>query len=385
MVEKLGNGNIKLSGRVDTNNAAEVGEKLIACCTRGEEVVIDASELSYISSAGLRSLLRLKKEIKTEVNVINVTHEIYDIFEVTGFTDILNVSQKLREISVDESNIIGEGANGKVFRLNDDTIIKVFAPGTPMEVVRQERDFARAAFVSGVPTAIPYDVAKVADSYGAVYEMLDARTLSNVIDEDPGRAEEMGERMGTLLSELHHTPANKEKLTNMLETYKSRVEYMSRYYTDKETAKLMSVYDALDERDTMLHGDYHPKNIMYMDDELIFIDMGDVGYGHPMLDLGGSFLGMVNVGRINPKMVKHYIGMEYDVVLRVWDRMTKVYFGEDGVENGRRLAEIYGMAKYALTPTIYTKMTEEMIAGFVERMRTGGILSEEFDVSDLKY
>ena len=359
MVEKIEDGKLAIKGRIDSNNANTFEEELLPLCPVG----------------------KLKKTIKAEVTIENVSSDIYDIFSVTGFTQIMKVMKALRQINVDGCEVIGEGANGKVYRLDDETIIKVFAPGVPLKVVQEERDIARAAFVSGVPTAISYDIAKVGDSYGAVYEMLHAKTLSAFINENPERAEEMGRRMGELLKELHHTPASKDKLPNMLDVYKERVVKMEKYLSKEELSKLMKVYDVLEERSTMLHGDYHPKNVMYMNDELIFIDMGDVGYGHPLLDLGSSYLGMVHVGKMNPAMVPKYIGLDFEAVTKVWDNMLLAYFGKDNIEEARKLAEIYGEAKYMLTPLVYTKMTEEMAQGLIARTRQNGFVSNGFDIA----
>ena len=381
MTEKREDGTIAIKGRIDSNNAQAFEKELLELCPPNEEVHIDASELSYISSAGLRVFMKLKKAVKRNVYVENVSHELYDIFEVTGFVDILEVTKKLREISVDGCEVIGEGANGKVYRLDDETIIKVFNPGVAMDIVKEERDVARAAFVSGVPTAISYDVARVGKSYGAVYEMLHAKTLSAFVMEEPERTAEMGRRMGELLKELHQTPANTERLTNMLTVYRERARKMEKYLTDKELEKLMSVYDALDERQTMLHGDYHAKNIMYMDGELIFIDMGDVGYGHPLLDIGGAYLGMMHVAKINPSAVPKFLGVDSEKAFVLWDNLLLAYFGEEHVEEGKQLAEIYGEAKYMLTPLFYTKMTEEMAQAMIERVRKNGFISESFDIS----
>ena len=118
-----------------------------------------------------------------------------------------------------------------------------------------------------------------------------------------------------------------------------------------------------------------------MDDELIFIDMGDVGYGHPLLDLGSSYLGMVHIGKINPAIVPKYIGMDYDTVMKVWDNMLLTYFEGKNLEEANKLAEIYGEAKYMLTPFFYTKMTDEMVHGLIERTRANGFISDTFDIS----
>lgn len=379
-LEKISGGSVKLTGRIDANNAKQFETELLAAAPEGD-ITIDAEELEYVSSAGLRVFLKLKKATGGSVDIINVSNDVYDIFDVTGFTSLLNVSKKLREVSVDGCEVIGEGANGKVYRLDAETIIKVFAPGVPMETVKEERDFARAAFVSGVPTAISYDVVKCGDSYGAVYEMLEAETLSSVIKKYPERAEEFGVRLGEMLKRLHSAQADTRILKDMLKIYKQRAEGMRKYLTDKETAKLKSVYDALPERTTLLHGDFHVNNVMLMDDELIFIDMGDVGYGHPLLDWGSSYLGMVNIGRINPDAVEKYIGISYDLCLRVWDKMAEAYFGADKAEEGKKLAEIYGLAKYTLVPFIYTKFTDEMANRMVERWRKNGLISETYDIS----
>ena len=79
---------IKLSGRIDSANAAEREAEL------NKEIgdysgilIIDAAELEYISSAGLRVILRIKKAIP-DTKIINCNPETYEIFDMTGFTGI---------------------------------------------------------------------------------------------------------------------------------------------------------------------------------------------------------------------------------------------------------------------------------------------------------
>ena len=375
MIEKLNDNTIKISGRIDSNNAAAFEKELFnAVGEKIGDITIDAADTEYISSAGLRVFLKLKKAASGEVSVINASNDVYDIFEVTGFTSILSVSKKLREVSVDGCEVIGEGANGKAYRIDNETIIKVFAPNVSMDVVKEERDFAQTAFIAG------YDVVKCGDSYGAIYEMLNAKTVASVIKENPERAGELGRRLGKLLKELHSTEADKNVLSNMLTIYKERVESLRKYYTDEEVNKIKSVYDLLPQKTTMVHGDFHAKNVMLMNDELVFIDMGDVGYGHPLQDLGGSYLGMVRIGKMSPELTERYVGISNDLCKIVWKAMTDEYFGEHA-ETGRKLAEIYGEAKYSLTPCTYTKFTDEMLQGFIARARERSILNPDFDVS----
>ena len=289
--------------------------------------------------------------------------------------------KKMRELSIAGCEVIGEGAMGKVYRLDDETIIKVYAPGVPLEVVREEKNIAKAAFVAGVPTAISFDVVKVGESYGAVYEMLQAKTLSSYIMEHPEQTEEMGKRLGRLLKELHEIPADTNKFVNVCELYKERVHRMEKYLSKDETDKLLAVYDSLEESTALLHGDFHPKNIMYMNDELIFIDMADVGYGHPLLDIGGTYLVMVHFGKMTPERVPHYIGLDYETALKVWNSMLTEYFNAEDIEEAEILASIYGQAKHALFPAIIPNMDEGGTRWFISEARKHGFFSSKLDIS----
>ena len=97
----------QIKGKIDSTNALEFEKEIMAA----KPTEIDASKLEYISSAGLRVLLKLTKTVG-EVNIVNASPEVYEIFDVTGFTSILNVKKALREISVEGKEIIGKGGNG---------------------------------------------------------------------------------------------------------------------------------------------------------------------------------------------------------------------------------------------------------------------------------
>lgn len=291
--------------------------------------------------------------------------------------------KKMRELSVAGCEVIGEGAVGKVYRLDDETIIKVFAPGVPLEVVQEEKRIAKNAFVAGVPTAISFDVVKVGESYGAVYEMLRAKTLSAFIRENPDRAAEMGKRMGRLLKELHKIEVDTNKFVDVRALFKERVRRMEKFLTKEETDKLTAVYDCLDERNTVMHGDFHPKNVMYSEknDELLFIDLADMGYGHPLLDLGATCLVMEVFGRATPERTPHFIGLEYKTSLEIWGNILSEYFDAADIKEAKILADIYGQAKFALFPAIIPNMPQNDVMGFVMGARARGFLNKDLDIT----
>lgn len=85
---------ISISGRLDTTTAPELEEELKASLDGVTELVIDFSETEYISSAGLRVLLSAQKTMNKQgsMTVTGVNAVIMEIFEVTGFTDILTIA-----------------------------------------------------------------------------------------------------------------------------------------------------------------------------------------------------------------------------------------------------------------------------------------------------
>lgn len=85
---------IKLDGKLDTNTSPELDSKMSEL-EGVEEVIIDMKNLNYISSAGLRVLLSMQKVMNKQgkMTIINVCENVMDIFEVTGFSDILNIEE----------------------------------------------------------------------------------------------------------------------------------------------------------------------------------------------------------------------------------------------------------------------------------------------------
>ena len=84
---------VAVSGRLDTNTAPELEEELMNSLPDIKALILDFEGLEYISSAGLRILLSVHKQmVKLDgMNVIHVNQAIQDILDITGFTDILTI------------------------------------------------------------------------------------------------------------------------------------------------------------------------------------------------------------------------------------------------------------------------------------------------------
>ncbi len=330
MVTKINDGTIKISGRIDSNNAKQFEDELLAAAET-KDVTLDAAELEYISSAGLRVLLKLKKSIKGNVNVINVSSDVYDIFGVTGFNNILDVKKAFREIDVTGCEMIGQGGNGTVYRLDDDKIVKVYKAAVGLSEIEQEREFAKTALINGIPCVIAYDVVKCGESYGIVFEMLKSDTLGHAIKNDPDKFDEYIEKYVALAKELHSAKLEEGVFTNIKTILHNRVPKLAKWCSDEEMQLLNSLIDEMPDEGSLIHGDLHPGNIMIQDGELVLIDMPEVTIGAKIWDLASIYRDLIS-GPQNARpdamvTVEQTLGMPKETAIKVGMEFFKLYTG----------------------------------------------------------
>ncbi len=95
LIDRGTEGELILSGRIDAKNAEEFGQILSKMADRFRDLTLDMSGLKYISSAGLRSIQLLYMKVHNnggELSAKNVNKYIKEVFELTGFAEILNIS-----------------------------------------------------------------------------------------------------------------------------------------------------------------------------------------------------------------------------------------------------------------------------------------------------
>ena len=317
-------------GRVDSSNASEVESEIeaIRAANPAEELILDLEGLEYISSAGLRVILRLRKETAA-LKLINASSEVYEIFDMTGFTEMVTVEKAYRRLSVEGCEVIGQGSNGKVYRLDADTIVKVYFDADALPDIQRERELARKAFVLGIPTAIPYDVAKVGDSYGSVFELLNAKSFAKLIVAEPENRDKYIELDVDLLKKIHATEVKPGDMPNMKEVALKWAKFLHGHLPDKEYEKLVALIEAVPENYHMMHGDYHVKNVMMQNGEVLLIDMDTLCYGDPVFEFASIFLAYQGFGELDHEVTKKFLGLEYSLATEIWNKTLHLYFGTD--------------------------------------------------------
>jgi uncharacterized protein (TIGR02172 family) len=319
-----------LEGRIDANGAPQVEDDINALMDELSPVQaqLDGSSLAYLSSAGLRIVMRLLKRCR-DVRFVNATPEVYDVLEMTGLTEILPVTKQLRNQSLSGLKHIGAGAFGRVYRLDAERVIKVYAPEVnPLDKIERERTSARQAFIHGIPSAIPFEVVRVGKEHGIIYELVDARTLGEAVTLEPDRLDEYAMRMADLLKQLHGTHFDQGQLPDARDIFRGWVDVAERsgLYAPRTIKLLRQFVDDFGAADTFVHGDFHPANIMVMpDDELLLIDMGDASMGSPDIDLAGMFH-VLRIAARRPGGAERLTGMSQEALDRLWDTFVRHYY-----------------------------------------------------------
>ena len=211
---------LHLEGELNSYNADNIEKEIdeILAKQAFDKLVLDFSKISYISSAGLRIVLKLKQQC-SNLSIVETSLEVYDIFSMTGFTNIMEIKKALKRVYISGAEVVGSGYYSTVYRVDKDTIIKVFNRVSDEAQIERELTLAKEAFVLGIPTAISYDIVRVDDKLGVRFEMLDCQSLKNMILEHPEKREEYIEKYATLLKKMNSTECNSAIVPDMKKAY----------------------------------------------------------------------------------------------------------------------------------------------------------------------
>ena len=333
-----------LTGHVEAANASALEADIQKAREEYQPgaVVLDCDKLEYMSSAGLRVILRLRQELE-DTCLLNVHPDLYEILETTGFTEMMRVEKAYRTVSLSGCELIGQGANGKVYRLDGEDILKVYTNTDALPEIQHERELSRAAFVLGVPTAIPYDVVAVTEGgYGSVYEMLNAKTYVKVWQDGEKSLEELAAMAVELLRLIHSRQVRQSVVPSAREVALDWADYLKDWLPAEQYEKLRRLFAEVPDDRNLVHGDYHFRNLMYQDGETLLIDMDKLSYGNPIFELAAIYNAYVGFPATDPGDAERFLGIPADLCARLWRMMLSGYLG---TEDEQRLRDVEEKAK----------------------------------------
>ncbi|MDO5445435.1 MAG: phosphotransferase [Eubacteriales bacterium] len=265
---------------------------------------------------------------------------------------------------------LGEGAYGTVYALSDDRVIKVFKKLVTMEEIITERDVARKVYDLGIPTANAYDIIEMEDgSYGLEFDRIRGRKLSEVMLEHPERFDEYISMTAETLRHLHSIDGTKAGFPGIKQTYTDFLKGSADWYTAGELSALLALVDSIPDRNTLIHGDYDPCNLMLQDDKLYVIDMDSMCTGHPAFELLSTSANLYILSDYNPDFLMYRTGMTPEFAKNTWNGILRNYFaGSSEDEIGRINGQILALArlKSATAPVFGKNLPREIIQSSVD-------------------
>ena len=332
---------IMLPGKIDSGNAAGIEARIqeMRKANPADSIVLDMQSLEYITSAGLRVILRLKQEVD-ETRIINVPSEIYEILDMTGFTEMMEVQKAYRVFSVEGCEVIGRGANGEVYRIDRDTVVKVYLNPDALPEILRERELARMAFIAGVPTAIPYDVVRIeGGGYGSVFELLNATSFAKLLNRNEKTVDEVAKMSIDLLKLIHSKVVKPGVMPNMKKIALNWADFLKEYLPEKEFGKLISLLEAVPDDMHMMHGDYHIKNVMLQNGEVLLIDMDTLCHGHPIFELASIYNAYCGYPALDHSIAESFLGIPYETGVEFWKKSLELYLGTQDEETVRSVED----------------------------------------------
>lgn len=199
----------------------------------------------------------------------------------------MNAEEMMKTIDVEGLPVIGRGANAVIYKLDDQKVVKVYNPGIKLDVVKIEYYNGKVFSDAGIRVAKVYDLITAGDEkYGIVTEYLEGEDFLSVMKKDRSRIEELAGAFGRITRDMHSKegdPAKLRPIQSVLLGFAKRLGASGA--PQKETELIMNLFDRLEKKSSLLHGDMHPGNAMLVNGEPVLIDLSNGGCGHPIFDL----------------------------------------------------------------------------------------------------
>lgn len=288
--------------------------------------------------------------------------------------------RKYRNISLDGCRLLGRGLKGDVYRYDDELILKVFNRNNTYKDVEREISLSRRAFVLGVPTAISFGIVSVGDRYGAMYEMVDADTITACISRNPSAIDYYAEIMANLARQIHGIEAEDE---DHFPDAKERVrEYILRGVEpdNPELAeKCLKLVDQMPTTHHLIHGDYHTSNAFMHKSEAVLIDMDRISMGDPVIELGDLYLYYAASSDSDPNAKDPYLGIPVSLCKKFYKSFLKHYVQTD---DERIIQNISDQAKLLGNIRLMNRLRKAGSLSPEARKQMQGILLETSELVD---
>lgn len=273
----------------------------------------------------------------------------------------------LKTVDVTGCDVIGQGKNGAIYRLNDETIVKVFLRDLDIDDVIRERFNSKAAFVAGIPTAISFGFASVDGHPSLLFELINGDTLDGTIAKDASCLEKYISQYAAAVRTVHDLSEEQAfKITEEdgMKDFLHRIDRLKPYLSGEEWAKVQELISGFSKKKGLIHGDPHPGNLMVAKDELLFIDLDTVSLGPAELDLITLCRTLVSFIGVEPKKFSKVSGENCKLI---FSRFMDEYCKDMTESEKAKLEYICKVFGLSLVVSYISKHPEQFPSGVFEQ------------------
>ncbi len=274
------------------------------------------------------------------------------------------------EIDLNKGKIIGMGATSTVYLLPDGTVCKLFNPEfSPEEILRESR-VAESAYALGLRVPRHYGLVQTAGRTGMRSEFLEGETLADVLKKAPKERKRILPAYIRELKHFHETNADAESFVCAKNLYLEKIDKLRRtvWYSEEELEKMRQLVLSVPDRSTLVYGDYHPQNILVKDEELFFVDLGDMCIGHPVFDFAMIANTHYIIPKMNPAYAEKYFVVPVQLMQMLWDDIFTSYFAGYTSEKQagiRREIMAFAVLRQGLSPADGRVFPKQVLEGNV--------------------
>lgn len=237
---------------------------------------------------------------------------------------------------------VGEGGNGTTFTCEQQpgVILKVShrEDGT-LEAVSKEFYTSQAVYELGIPTPKMFEMVRVGDEYGTISQLIGKKqSVGRFCGTYPDQIQRIATRMAELGKQIHQTNVQHNQWIPSMKTLMLEALVTTKMLSGKKLKEVTAFVEALDDTNTLLHGDFSLGNLIFEiqddaapgtnDGKPYWIDLGRAVHGIPMFDLGYLYL-FCNIFS-KTERVQQIAHMTEKQMVDFWNAFADAYNGPDG-------------------------------------------------------
>ena len=335
-------------------------------------MIFDCSMLAWIDIDGISVFTELKEDGK-KFTLKNLNADCLVLFIVEGFEAHLDEDEKLPEIDLGKCEKVNEGANGVIYRVNDEVVAKTFKSDPDYYDLVRHRIAQKNALISGVPAPFSFGYAMYDGKIVTLMELIRSKSLLQVITSEED-SDGYIIRYAQFIKQLHEIQEeNKLKyFTRNLfgEEILSKADRCDGVLPESYKGRARRLIEEVEGPECLVHGDIHPKNIMVCGDEMMFIDFDSFSTGKAVYDIGALYRSLVCNENKGITDRNTFLDLSFEECLRIWDIFIGEYYKDDREEDAQRkvtYAKLIGTV-LALAKMIKNHLSPEIISGWTDEL-----------------